>query len=109
MPEAESMSDRPSTTPTSRPIVSYLLAAYLIISFLWRAFTPAHEYPGRFSTYLDIGLDILVIGALIGMRARVPQALFWIALIAGVALFAIRFSSEASWWTGHLVYYLRPR
>ena len=93
----------------SSPIVRYVLVVYLIGSFLWRVLTPAHEYPGRFSTYLDIGVDILVIVGLIGIRAKVPKALFWVALIAGVGLFAIRLNSDASWWTGHLVYTIPPR
>jgi hypothetical protein len=94
---------------TSRPIVRYVLLAYLIGSFLWRLLTPAHEYPGRFSTYLEMVVDGLAIAALIGIRASVPKALLWIALAAGVGLFAIRLNSDASWWTGHLVYFLSPR
>ena len=91
----------------SSPIVRYGLAVYLIGSFLWRVLTPAHEYPGRTATYLEIAVDILVMVGLIGIRAGIPKALFWIALIAGVGLFAIRLTSTASWWTGHLVYTLR--
>ena len=94
---------------TSSPIVRYVLVAYLIGSFLWRVLTPAHEYPGRFSTYLDIAVDVLVIVGLIMIRAKVPKPLFWVALIAGVGLFAIRLNSEASWWTGHLIYTIPPR
>jgi hypothetical protein len=93
----------------SRRIVRYVLLAYLIGSFLWRLLTPAHEYPGRLSTYLDMAVDALVIVGLIGIRAGVPKALFWIALAAGVGLFAIRLNSDASWWTGHLIYALPPR
>jgi hypothetical protein len=89
------------------PIVRYGLVVYLIGSFLWRVVTPAHEYPGSTATYIEIALDILVIVGLIGIRAGVPKALFWIALIAGVGLFAIRLNSTASWWTGHLVYTIR--
>ena len=101
------MSDQPSTS--SNPIVRYLLAGYLIGSFLWRVLTPAHEYPGRFSTYLEIGVDILVMAGLIGISNKVPKPLFWIALVAGVGMFLIRLNSDASWWTGHLVYTLPPR
>ena len=94
---------------TSSPIVRYVLVGYLIGSFLWRVLTPAHEYPGRFSTYLEIAVDVLVIAGLIGIRAKIPIPLFWVALIAGLAMFAIRLNSDASWWTGHLVYTLSPR
>ena len=51
---------------TSRPIVRYVIVGYLIGSFLWRVLTPAHEYPGRFSTYLEMALDALVIAGLTG-------------------------------------------
>ena len=71
--------------------------------------TPAHEYPGRFSTYLDVAVDVLVMIGLIAIRAKVSKPLFWIALVAGVGLFAIRLNGEASWWTGHLVYTVPPR
>ncbi len=101
------MSDPPSKAAS--PIVRYVFVVYLIGSFLWRVLTPAHEYPGRFSTYLDIAVDILTMAGLIAIRAQVPKPLFWVALIAGVGLFAIRLNSEASWWTGHLVYTLSPR
>jgi hypothetical protein len=94
---------------TSSPIVRYVLVAYLIGSFLWRVLTPAHEYPGRFSTYLDIAVDVLVMVGLIVIRAKVPKALFWVALIAGVGMFVIRLNSDASWWTGHLIYTIPPR
>ena len=93
----------------SSPIVRYSLVAYLIGSFLWRVLTPAHEYRSRFTTYLDIAVDVLVIAGLIAIRASVPKPLFWIALVAGVGLLAIRLNGEASWWTGHLVYTLSPR
>jgi len=38
---------------------------------------------------LSIGLDLLALLCLIGLRTRVPKALFWIAIVAGLALFAI--------------------
>ena|ERR687898_7873 len=101
------MSDVPSKAPS--PIVCYGLVIYLIGSFLWRVLIPAHEYLSSSANYLGIAVDVLAIAGLIGIRAGVPKALFWIALIAGVGLLAIRLTSEASWWTGHLVYTLRPR
>ena len=101
------MAELQSKTPG--PIVRYGLVAYLIGSFLWRVLTPAQEYPGRSATYLEIAVDILVMVGLIGIRAKVPKPLFWIALVAGVGMFLIRLNSDASWWTGHLVYTLPPR
>jgi hypothetical protein len=37
------------------------------------------------------------------------EVLFWIALMAGLGLFAIRLNGNASWWTGHLRYDIGPR
>jgi len=91
----------------SSPIVRYGLAVYLIGSFLWRVLTAAHEYPGATATYIEIAVDVLVIVGLILIRAGIPKALFWIALIAGAGLFAIRLNGTASWWTGHLMYSVR--
>jgi hypothetical protein len=56
-----------------------------------------------------MALDALVIAGLIGIGANIPKPLFWVALIAGVAMFVIRLNSDASWWTGHLVYTIPPR
>jgi hypothetical protein len=83
-----------------------LVAALLIGSFVWRLVVPASEYPVRSVQVLTMGFDLALIAGLIGMRSRAPQlnVLFWIALAAGVGLFAIRLTSDASWWTGHLMY-----
>lgn len=51
---------------------------------------------------MDTEVDLLAIGGIVGLRASVLKPLFWIALIAGVALFAIPLSAADSW-TGHLV------
>ena len=69
--------------------IAFALSCYLIAEFLWRTFTPAHEYPMRPEQALSIGLDLLALLCLIGLRTRVPKALFWIAIVAGLALFAI--------------------
>ena len=91
------------------PIIRYVPAGYLIASFLYRALVPAHEYPGRTMTYIDMALDALVIAGVIAIRAQVPKPLFWLAIAAGIGLFAIRLNGTASWWTGHLFYSLLPR
>lgn len=90
------------------PVIFYVLSVYLVVIFLFRALTPAHEYMLRTALYLEIGLDALCVVALIGLRSRGPQALFWIALVAGIGLFAIRMTSDHAWWTGHLTYSLLP-
>jgi hypothetical protein len=92
-------------------LVFVAVAVLLIASFLYRALTPAHEYPTRPEQLLTMGLDFVLLAALIGMKRQLTRGaiLFWIALAAGIGLFAIRLTSDASWWTGHLVYYLEPR
>ncbi len=79
------------------------------MSFLWRTLTTAHEYPSRAVQMLEMGVDALCLVGLIGLKKLGPPALFWVALIAGLGLFAIRLNGDASWWTGHLSYSLRPR
>lgn len=101
-------SQSPSTAGPS-PKIFYALSAVLILTFLWRLLTPAHEYPSRTAQLLELGVDALCIVGLIGLRKIGPPVLFWIALIAGLGLFAIRLNGDASWWTGHLMYSLRPR
>jgi uncharacterized membrane protein YdfJ with MMPL/SSD domain len=45
---------------------------------------------------------------LFAYKRAMPQILFWIALAAGIGLFALRLSHEGCW-TGHLVYSLPRR
>ena len=85
------------------------LACYLIAMLLWRAFTVAHEYPMRTEQVVTMAIDGLAIAALIGLRASLPKWLFGIALLCGLALFAIRLNGDASWWTGHIMYALPSR
>jgi hypothetical protein len=87
----------------------WLLPALLIGNFLWRTLTPAHEYPGRTATIMEMVIDAALIAGLFGLRARMPTWLFWVALLCGLGCFAIRLNSDASWYTGHLKYYLLPR
>jgi hypothetical protein len=106
------MSD-PTTAPQNQSgfnrALPWLLPALLIGTFLWRTLTAAHEYPGRTATIMEMVIDAALIVGLFGLRARMPTWLFWVALICGIGLFAIRLNSDASWWTGHLNYYLLPR
>ena len=52
----------------------------------------------------DLGMFL----GLFGFRRAIPPPLFWVALVAGVGLFALRLSHDG-WWTGHLTYSLPPR
>lgn len=85
-------------------IFFYLLCAYLIGSFLVRILVVAHEYPGRSATILDMAIDAGSIVGLLAIRNNGPKTLRWIAIVAGLGLFAIRLNGDASWWTGHLFY-----
>src|SRR6476646_9860546 len=99
----------------------FVLAGYLICLFLYRVFVPAHEYDSPTVVYMTMGLDLLAIVALIGLRMKVsrdvttPQeavmvnTLFVVALLAGLGLLVIRMCGDASWWTGHVQYELLPR
>lgn len=100
--------------------MSIALSIYLIVTFLWRLLTAAHEFPSPALRNLTIGLDLLCVIGLIGAgiqlyKNSIPghstgsKILFWIALLAGVGLFAIRLHGNESWWTGHLNYNLLPR
>ncbi len=62
----------------------------------------------RTEQMISIGLDVMAFVGLIALQARVAKPLFWMAVLAGIGIFAIRLSSDASWWTGHLIYTLRP-
>jgi nicotinamide riboside transporter PnuC len=108
------MSDRPAPAAdhsSSNWLLFLTLSVYLIGTFLWRTLTKAHESPLRTMQLMTMGLDAVAIIGLIGLNARLSKAkpLFWIALIAGLGLFAIRFSDDASWWNGHLYTNLCPR
>ena len=89
--------------------IFYALSALLILTFLWRTLTTAHEYPSRTVMLLDMGVDALCIAGLIGLRKAGPPLLFWTAIAAGIGLFVIRLHGDASWWTGHWNYALSPR
>jgi hypothetical protein len=90
-------------------ILFFILGCYLIATFLYRALVPAHEYPMRLEQVITIGIDALCLIGLIVTRASGSKILFSVALIAGIGLFAIRLTGNASWWTGHLSYALLPR
>jgi hypothetical protein len=88
-------------------MLALVLAGYQIFEFLWRVLIPENEYPSRGYQIFTMLLDGAFIVVLISWRALLPKWLFWIAVIAGIGLFAIRLTSDASWWTGHLFYTLK--
>lgn len=106
------MSDGSTTTPANEKslrIIGYVLSLTLIATFLWRTLTTAHEYPSRSAQVLEMSLDVLCVVGMFGIKSRIPAPLFWVGLAAGIGVLAIRLNGDASWWTGHLTYSLRPR
>lgn len=102
--------EQTSTADNGRNLsIGALLACYLIGTFLWNVFVPAHEYPGRGAQMLTIGFNLVAVVGLFGLKASLPKPLFVVALIAGVGLLALRLTSDHAWWTGHLLYSLPPR
>ena len=105
---------------TPRYAVLFCLAAYLVVILLWRLFATANEYDSPEMVWFSIGLDVLCLVGLVAARAQIKralpghalpgalQAVFVVALLAGVGLLAIRFTSDASWWTGHVHYECCP-
>ena len=79
-----------------------LVAWILILSFLWRIVVTAHEYQMRGEQVMTMLIDLGLLVGLMGMRERVPKALFWCAVVAGVGSFLLRLTGDDGWWTGHL-------
>jgi len=96
-----------SAKSENRNELTFMLVALLLIgTFLWRVLVPASAYPMRSVQVLTMVFDLALIAGLVGMKSRAPKlkGLFWVALGAGLGLFAIRLNGDASWWTGHLMY-----
>jgi hypothetical protein len=86
-------------------------------------FQAGYEWPTRFEQVVTISFDLLCLGSLIALKMQISRAmrssqstwtkgnvLFWIALVTGLGVLAIRFHGDASWWTGHFFEgELRPR
>ena len=98
--------------------VGLWLSIYLIGLFLWRLFTPAHEYDLRSVQMLDMALDALatvgpdrVFCEVLRHRESAPPRaiLLWGALASTAGIWLIRLSSDEGWWTGHRLYWLSPR
>jgi hypothetical protein len=103
------MTDQPTPVATSRnPWIAMLVPWVLIGHFLWNLLTPAHEFPMRTEQVMTMTFDALMLAGLIGLGSATPKPLFWIALVAGIGLFALRLSADG-WWTGHFAYSLWPR
>jgi hypothetical protein len=105
-----------SETGEPRYAMFFCLAFYLVLIFMWRLFATAHEYDSPGMVFFSIGLDILCLVGLVAARIQIKRAIygrslsggvqvmFFLAFLAGIGLLAIRFYSNASWWSGHLHY-----
>ena len=101
------MSKRPARIFASRepsPIPGFLVACVLIGLFTYRLTVPAHESPLMPELVLTIVFDLAMVVGLVAMRKRIAAPLFWAGLVAGVGLFVIRMTNEASMWNGHLMW-----
>src|SRR5258708_35162572 len=90
-------------------VVSLLLPCFLIGQFLWNLLTPAHEYAMRSEQVMTMTFNALMLAGPFGLKRSMPQPLFWIALVAKLGQVERRLTSDAAWWTGHLVYSIPPR
>ena len=101
---------QPSTTTATAAggVMPILLPIVLIGHFLWNLLTPARDFPMRTEQVMTMLFDLGMVLGLIGFRRAMPQPLFWVALVAGIGLFALRLSHDG-WWTGHLTYSLPLR
>jgi hypothetical protein len=103
------VTDQPTpTTATRNPLIAIMFPSVLIAHFLLNLLTPAHELPLRAEQVMTMTFDFLTLAGLFAFRRAMPAPLFWIALVAGLGLFALRLSDDG-WWTGHLVYSLPQR
>ena len=66
------MADQQTRTSgtTHNAVISLLLPCLLIGNFLWCVLTPAHEYQMRTDQMLTMGLDLLGLLGVIGLRPR---------------------------------------
>ena len=105
-----------SSDATGKQTVFWLLSIYMIGTFLWRAFVPGGEWPRPPTRFITIAIDLLSVGILIRLKAQLSaekkpgkristagNVLFWIALLAGLGVLAIRLHDDASWATGHWI------
>src|SRR5450756_1196289 len=71
-------------------VIAILLPCLQIGHFPWNVLTPAHEFPMRSEQVMTMTFDFFMVAGLFGLKASMPKLLFWIALFAGIGLFALR-------------------
>ena len=90
------------TGANRKPWLFYALTCVLIAEFLWNVLTPGHGYPMRTEQVMTMVFNAGMVIGLFAVKDSGPKPLWWIALVAGIGLFIIRFTGDAAWWTGHL-------
>ena len=104
----------PSSNGSAKQTFFWLLSLYIIATFFWRVFVPGGEWPRPPTRFMTIAIDLLWVGILIRLKVQLSAekkpdkrlstagvVLFWIALLAGLGVLAIRLRDDASWATGH--------
>lgn len=109
-------SNPPAMERPSRAWLFFLIiSAALVLRFLWAVIVPGGGWPLSPVHYMHMAADLLMTVGVFGLRAqlgpdldaddgrrRVAGILFPAAVISGIGLLVIRFTSDAAWWTGHL-------
>lgn len=103
-----------AAAPSREWLLFVLVCVYLVFQILWRIFTRAGEWPmppmHLLSMALDLALVVVAVMLYSSLGHKLPEGdgkrtlrplLFFPALIAGIGMFLIRFSSDVGWWTGH--------
>jgi hypothetical protein len=104
-----------STKSRTAPMIFPVLAGFLTLECLWRLFVPGGPWPVRPWPYIQMGLDVLFLAALIASWRAYPDSaasgpvpvrrggwLFALGLVSGAMMLLLRLTSEHAWWTGHL-------
>jgi hypothetical protein len=103
-----------SSEGSGKRTIFCLLSLYMIATFLYRAFVFGGEWPRPPTRFITMSIDLLCVVSLIWLKVQLSAGkpgkristggvvIFWIALLAGLGVLAIRLHDDASWATGHL-------
>jgi hypothetical protein len=97
------------------PITLPVIACLLIADCVWRLVTPGGPWPVSPWHYVNMGVDLLLLVALIALWRSYPAPttdapayvrwggwLFGLGVAAAIVMLLLRFTSDHAWWTGHL-------
>jgi len=110
------MDERSEKLDTKFWWIYFLVAGLILVGFIWRVATPGGEFPMPPMHYFDMLLNLALLVVLIAARRQIARHgdaddprvvwggfVFYPALIAGIGLTLLRFTSDHAWWTGHLM------